>query len=293
MWQQLKIQLESEDCASLEQLLLEHGALSISYLDAEDQPIFQKEPGSTPLWENTCLLSLFDENTDLKALLNNLRHNCLVKNPDELSIEILEDQKWERSWMADFHPMQFGQRLWICPSWLTPPDPNAINIILDPGLAFGSGTHTTTSLCLRWLEQAPLQGAVVVDYGCGSGILAIAAALLGASKVHAVDNDLQAIAATIDNGYRNNIAEGVITAYLPDALPSLQADILVANILAEPLLDLSAKFSELIKPGGMIVLSGVLEEQLASLVACYSRWFHLDNPVVEQQWSLLSGTHKA
>jgi len=293
MWQQLKIQLESEDCASLEQLLLEHGALSISYLDAEDQPIFQKEPGSTPLWKNTCLLSLFDESANLKGLLNNLRHNCLVKNPGELSIEILEDQEWERSWMADFHPMQFGQRLWICPSWQTPPDPNAVNIILDPGLAFGSGTHTTTSLCLRWLEQAPLNAAAVVDYGCGSGILAIAAALLGADKVHAVDNDPQAIAATIDNGYRNSIPEGVITACLPEALQSLQADILVANILAEPLLDLSAKFSQLIKPGGRIVLSGVLEEQLASLVACYSHWFDLDNPVIEQQWSLLSGTRKA
>ncbi|MDA1369813.1 MAG: 50S ribosomal protein L11 methyltransferase [Proteobacteria bacterium] len=293
MWQQLKIQIKTEDCATLEQRLLEHGALSVSYLDAEDDPVFQKEPGSTPLWKNTCMYCLFDDAVDLHDLIQELKQHPNVKDPENLLLETIDDQDWERSWMADFHPMQFGERLWVCPSWRPPPDPDAVNILLDPGLAFGSGTHVTTALCLHWLEQAALKDAELIDYGCGSGILAIAAALLEAASVHAVDNDPQAIAATIDNSYRNNISQGIITAYLPEALPALQADILVANILAEPLLDLSVKFAALLKPGGKIVLSGVLEEQLPSLVSCYKRWFELDEPVIEQEWGLLSGTRKA
>lgn len=293
MWQQLKIQLKSENASALEQTLIESGALSISYLDAEDQPVFQKEPGSTPLWSNTFLLCLFDENAELDTLLSELKRNTEILNNENLAVEVIEDQDWERSWMADFQAMQFGEKLWIYPSWQSPPDPAAANIKLDPGLAFGSGTHTTTSLCLRWLESAEVKTREVIDYGCGSGVLAIGAAVLGAAKVHAVDNDPQAIAATVDNSYRNNIAEGIITAYLPEALPELQADILIANILAEPLLDLSVKFTELVKPNGHIALSGILEEQVPSLLTCYKRWFEMDTPVIENDWVLLTGVRKA
>ena len=198
MWQQLKIQLKSEDASAIERTVLDSGALSISYLDAEDQPVFQKEPGSTPLWDNAFLLCLFDENAELETLLAELKHNTQVLNSNNLSVEIIGDKDWERSWMADFEPMQFGENLWIYPSWQSPPDPDATNVMMDPGLAFGSGTHTTTSLCLRWLGQTAVANKEIIDYGCGSGVLAIAAALLGAKKVHAVDNDPQAIAATID-----------------------------------------------------------------------------------------------
>ena len=293
MWQQLKIQLKSEDVLKLEQALLESGALSISYLDAKDQPVFQKEPDSTPLWDNTFLLCLFDENVELDSLLADLRVNTQILNKESLAVEVIEDKDWERSWMADFKPMQYGEELWIYPSWQTPPDPNAVNLMLDPGLAFGSGTHMTTSLCLRWLEESAVETKEVIDYGCGSGVLAIAAALLGAEKVHAVDNDPQAIAATLDNSYRNNIAEDIITAYLPEALPELSPDILIANILAEPLIDLSVKFADLVKPGGQIALSGILEEQIPSLLSCYKRWFDLKAPIIENDWVLITGTRKA
>lgn len=293
MWQQLKIQLHSEDASSFEQILFDSDAISISYLDAEDQPVFQEEPGSTPLWDNTFLLCLFNAKTDLGSLLNKLRCNTKVLNNKSLNIELIEDQDWERSWMKDFEPIQFGEKLWICPSWLSPPEPNAVNIKLDPGLAFGTGNHATTSLCLRWLDQADVRGSEVIDYGCGSGVLSIASALLGAVKVHSVDNDPQAISATIDNSHRNKIPGDVLTTYLPEAVPLVHADILIANILERPLIDLSEKFAELVKKGGYITLSGLLEEQIPSLLSCYDRWFDMGAPQVEQGWVLLCGTRKS
>ena len=293
MWQQLKIQLHSEDTSYFEQILFDSDAISISYLDAEDQPVFQEEPGSTPLWDNTFLLCLFNTKTDLGSLLNKLRSNTKVLNNKSLNIELIEDQDWERSWMKDFEPIQFGEKLWICPSWLSPPEPNAVNIKLDPGLAFGTGNHATTSLCLRWLDQADVRGSEVIDYGCGSGVLSIASALLGAVKVHAVDNDTQAISATIDNRQHNKIPDNVLTTYLPEELPPLHADILIANILERPLIDLSEKFAELVKKGGYITLSGLLEEQIPSLLSCYDCWFDMEAPQIEQGWALLSGARKS
>ena len=293
MWQQLKIQLHSEDASYFEQILFDSDAISISYLDAEDQPVFQEEPGSTPLWDNTFLLCLFNTKTDLGSLLNKLRCNTKVLNNKSLNIELIEDQDWERSWMKDFEPIQFGEKLWICPSWLSPPEPNAVNIKLDPGLAFGTGNHATTSLCLRWLDQADVRGSEVIDYGCGSGVLSIASALLGAVKVHSVDNDPQAISATIDNSRRNKVPGDVLTTYLPEAVPPVHADILIANILERPLIDLSEKFAELVKKGGYIALSGLLEEQIPSLLSCYDRWFDMEAPRVEQGWVLLCGTRKS
>lgn len=293
MWQQLKIQLHSENASYFEQILFDSDAISISYLDAEDQPVFQEEPGSTPLWDNTFLLCLFNTKTDLGSLLNKLRCNTKVLNNKSLNIELIEDQDWERSWMKDFEPIQFGEKLWICPSWLSPPEPNAVNIKLDPGLAFGTGNHATTSLCLRWLDQADVRGSEVIDYGCGSGVLSIASALLGAVKVHSVDNDPQAISATIDNSRRNKVPGDVLTTYLPEAVPPVHADILIANILERPLIDLSEKFAELVKKGGYITLSGLLEEQIPSLLSCYDRWFDMGAPQVEQGWALLCGTRKS
>lgn len=293
-WQQLSFPVNSEHLEAIEQFLLDQGALSVTYLDAEDQAVFQKEPGSTPLWNKLNLVSLFDEHANLDGVLFWLQQHPAVTNKNNLEIEILEDQDWERSWMADFEAMQFGNKLWICPSWQTPPDPDAINIMLDPGLAFGSGTHNTTSLCLQWLEQNCTPGSTVIDYGCGSGVLAIAAALLGAGKVIAVDNDPQAITATGENSDRNQISSELIAAYLPDDLPQAieqeQTDILLANILAEPLLQLAEKFAKLVKPGGKIVLSGLLQEQAEQLLAHYQTWFSMEKPVSSSDWVRLVGT---
>ena len=292
-WQQLRIQVRSDQIEPLEQLLLDYGGLSISYLDAEDQPVFQKEPGSTPLWDLVDLVCLFEKEKNLDGLLFLLRQHSAIEDKGSLTLETLEDQAWERSWMADFKAMQFGERLWVCPSWQEPPEPSAINIMLDPGLAFGSGSHATTSMCLQWLEQNTRDDSTVIDYGCGSGILAIAAALLGAPRVIAVDNDPQAITATIENAKRNHIPEGVIETYLPDQLPddraALQSDILVANILAEPLMQLAEDLSHLVKPKGHIALSGLLAEQADELLRHYGSWFEMDEAVLSEEWARLSG----
>ena len=292
-WQQLRVQVRSDQIEPLEQLLLDYGGLSISYLDAEDQPVFQKEPGSTPLWDLVDLVCLFEKETNLDGLLFLLQQHPAIEDKRSLTLETLEDQAWERSWMSDFKAMQFGERLWVCPSWQEPPEPNAVNIMLDPGLAFGSGSHATTSMCLQWLEKNIHDDSTVIDYGCGSGILAIAAALLGAARVIAVDNDPQAITATIENAKRNNIRKGVIETYLPDQLPddraALRSDILIANILAEPLMQLAEDLSHLVKPKGHIALSGLLAEQADELLEHYGSWFEMDEAVLSEEWARLSG----
>ena len=292
-WQQLKFQAKSGQIDSLEKLLLDYGGLSISYLDAKDQAIFQKMPGETQLWDLVDLVCLFEKGKNLDGLLFLLKQHIAIKNKKSLVLEVLEDQAWERAWMSDFKAMQFGQRLWVCPNWQKPPEPRAINIMLDPGLAFGSGSHATTSMCLQWLEKNTRDDTTVIDYGCGSGILAIAAALLGAPRVIAVDNDPQAITATIENARRNNIPAGVIETYLPDQLPdnrlALQSEILVANILAEPLLQLAEDLSYLVKPKGKIALSGLLAEQADKLLGHYGSWFKMEEAVMTEEWVRLSG----
>lgn len=293
-WQQLRVRVRSDQIEPLEQLILDYGGLSISYLDADDQPVFQKDPGSTQLWDLVDLVCLFEKEINLDKLLLLLQQHPAIEDKESLTLKTLEDQVWERSWMSDFKAMQFGERLWVCPSWQKPPEPNAVNIMLDPGLAFGSGSHATTSMCLQWLEKNIRDDIKVIDYGCGSGILAIAAALLGAAQVIAVDNDPQAITATIENAKRNNIPKGVIETYLPDQLPddpaALLSDILVANILAEPLMQLAEGLSHLVKPQGQIALSGLLAEQADGLLEHYGFWFEMDKAVMSEEWARLSGT---
>ncbi|MEX2468377.1 MAG: 50S ribosomal protein L11 methyltransferase [Pseudohongiellaceae bacterium] len=290
MWQQLTIQTRAAEAAGLEAMLQEHGTHSVTYLDAEDQPVFQEEPGSTPLWDAVVLLALFPADESLDALLFLLRNHPAVLNADTLAPEMLEDKDWERSWMDGFDPMRFGRRLWICPSWQEPPTtPGAVTLMLDPGLAFGSGTHNTTAMCLRWLDRAELTGRTVIDYGCGSGVLAIAAVLLGAASVHGVDNDPQAILATRDNARRNDLAPGALRAWLPEEVPGLQADILLANILAEPLRQLAPRFASLLRPGGALVLSGLLADQIDEVSRAYRDWIDFDTPVVDADWACLTG----
>jgi ribosomal protein L11 methyltransferase len=294
-WRLLRLQTSPAEAEKLEQLLLDAGASSVSLVDAEDQPVFQIAPGETPLWDKVVICGMFDEQLDLEQLLHKLIEGSGAGTSSAIQLEKLEDQDWVKVWMSRYHPLQFGERLWICPSWLTPPDPSAVNILLDPGLAFGTGTHPTTALCLEWLEQHDLTNRLVIDYGCGSGVLGIAAAQLGAGKVLAVDNDPQAILATEANRDANGISVTRLAGYRPEDFPppaTPPADILIANILAGPLEQLAEPFSELLVSGGALVLSGILPEQSAGLQEVYRPWFDMQDPVIRDGWTRLCGTRR-
>lgn len=290
-WQQIKARITDTEAEQMEQLFQSLGAVSVSFLDAEDEAVFQLEPGATPLWQQTLLSALFEQETPIEEILLTLKSASRLTDED-LLVETIEDQDWERAWMDEFKPMKFGERLWICPSWTPPPDESAVNVRLDPGLAFGSGTHPTTSLCLEWLDGEDIQGKTVIDYGCGSGILAIAAALLGAKRVIGVDNDPQAVTATENNRQENGIAPDLLTAHLPGE-PHEPADIVIANILSGPLMELEPILSGLTKPGGKLVLSGLLDEQSRALIEAYTDDFDMEPPVVRDGWARIAGTRRA
>jgi len=287
-WLQLVFESNREQAPALEDALLGLGALSVTLQDSADEPVFEPGIGETPLWQATKLLALFDAEQQTDALIDALRQ--LIKPLPAWRAEQLEDQAWERAWMADFQPMRFGERLWICPSWAEPPDPSGIILALDPGLAFGTGTHPTTALCLEWLDSQPLENCTVIDYGCGSGILGIAALLLGARQVIAVDNDPQALLATRDNAERNRIAPEKLTTYLPEQVPAdCHADVVVANILAGPLQSLAPLLTRLTQPGGRLALSGILAEQAETVAAAYHPAFALQPIVQRQEWTRIDG----
>ncbi|MBL1320255.1 MAG: 50S ribosomal protein L11 methyltransferase [Methylophaga sp.] len=270
----------------LSDVLSECGASAVTFQDNEDQPIYEPEIGTTPLWAATNVTALFDAETDTDLIIQLLGGMLAPETVPSYRIEAVEDRDWVREWMDNFHPMKFGKKLWICPSWHSPPDENAVNIMLDPGLAFGTGTHPTTALCLNWLDQADVKDKVVIDYGCGSGILAIAAALLGAKKVIGVDTDPQALEATQANAKRNEVQ---IDTYLPDDCPDMTCDLLLANILAGPLQSLAEHLANLTKAGAPIVLSGILDVQAEDVSKSYQAWFDMKAPVLKDEWIRLVG----
>lgn len=286
-WQQLTLYTTKEHAETLSGRLESLGAASVTMQDAADQPLYEPPPGATPLWQLTNVVGLFDDSFDMDLILTHLR-NALDGELPEHTLEVLEDQDWERAWMDDFKPMQFGKRLWIVPSWSEAPDTGGVNILLDPGLAFGTGTHPTTRLCLEWLDAHDIKGKSVIDYGCGSGILAIGAALLGAGSVIGVDTDPQAITASDENARRNGISEA-IDAYLPGHEPKQAVDLLLANILAGPLAELAPLFAERVKRGGELVLSGILPEQAEGLREVYGEWFDMAPATELTGWIRLEG----
>ncbi len=287
-WLQIRVHAKADQAQALEDALLACGALSVTLQDDADQPILEPELGTTPVWDETAIIGLFEANQDSEALKAALKANYYGELPP-FKLEILEDKDWIRAWMEDYHPMRFGQRLWVCPSWREPPEAQAVNLMLDPGLAFGTGTHPTTALCLEFLDQAVTGGELVVDYGCGSGILGIAALLLGAKDMLGIDIDPQALMATQDNAQRNGIDAARYQVYLPNKAPKAQADITVANILAGPLAMLAPDIAAYTKKGGKLALSGLLAEQAQSVSDCYSQWFDM-NPAKQQgDWVVLTG----
>lgn len=289
-WLQINTLITDTEADDMEQLFQSAGAVSVTLLDAEDVPVFQLDPGTTPLWQNMRLSALFEATASVDAIVRHLQDRSRLKAED-LQIEEIPDQDWERAWMDDFKPICFGRRLWVCPSWLEPPEPDAVNLMLDPGLAFGSGTHPTTALCLEWLDGCDIADKTVIDYGCGSGILAIAALLLGARQAIGVDNDPQAIIATRNNRDMNGVPAEKLTVYLP-GVDHQPADIVLANILSGPLEELTPVLTGLTRPGGKLVLSGVLSEQTESLIRSYEPWFDLEPAVVRDQWVRITGTRR-
>lgn len=285
-WLQLHIVTDRSAAAAIEDAMLTSGALSVTMADDADTPILEPGVGETPLWQRVRVTALYEDGTDPEPIAAELCRDGNIP-AEALHWDILDDQPWERAWMDHFEPIRCGSRLWICPSWKEPPDPSGVNLILDPGLAFGTGTHPTTFLCLQWLDGLDLSGKTVVDYGCGSGILGIAALLLGAERVVAIDNDPQALLATRDNLARNGLPDQCLTTCLPDGIPTLEADILLANILAGPLVTLAGGISALSKKAGLLCLSGIMSHQWEEVQAAYPG-FEFSPPAISDHWVRLS-----
>lgn len=285
-WIQLTLHTDKANNEKAEQALLDAGALSVTFKDAEDNPVLEPLPGQTPLWESIILTGLYEADINTDNLKQQI-HQQLGKQT-KLKLEALEDKDWVRAWMDDYKPMQFGERLWVCPKHLPPPQPDAVNLMLDPGLAFGTGTHPTTALCLEWLDSADANKKQVLDFGCGSGVLAIAALLLGADHCDGTDIDPQAIIASKDNAEANQVAEK-LDLFLPDDMPQKTYDIVLANILAGPLTELAQQLAAYCKSGGDIVLSGILETQAEKIIQAYTPWFKLEPIAVKEDWIRVTG----
>jgi len=291
-WIQLQIAATADNADALEDLLMEMGASAVSMEDAADQPLYEPDPGTTPLWSQTVVKGLFDGAGDADALLaqaQSIWHEQTQEALPEAVVDLIQDQDWERAWMDDFKPLQFGRRLWIVPSWHEAPDPDAANLLLDPGLAFGTGTHPTTALCLEWLDGANVEGRTVIDYGCGSGILALGALILGAKQVVGVDTDPQALEASRENARRNGVEDARFELYLPKNEPVVKAEILLANILAEPLIGLAPHLASCVETSGDLVLSGILASQARDVMQAYEPWFAMDEPEQREDWVRLTG----
>ena len=285
---QVSCELDATACQAAEDIFMEQGAMSVTLQDPGGDPVLEPPVGESPLWERARMLALFEADREPVAV-----YRALVAELGEASVrdwreERLRDQPWERAWMDGFVPMQFGKRLWVCPSNGRVEAGDAIVLKLDPGLAFGTGTHPTTALCLQWLDGMDLRGQRLLDYGCGSGILAVAGLLLGAGGATGVDNDPQALVASGRNAARNGVA-GRLSLFPPPELPPLQADVLVANILSAVLVDLAADLARLVRPGGAVALSGILDHQARVVHAAYAADFLLENAGSRDGWVLLAG----
>ena len=292
-WLELSLIARAEQQPRVEEALDDLGALSITLQDADaetpdEQAIFEPGVGELPLWPTITLNALFDADTDRRGLTEALGELLPWLEPDQLTFRDIADEDWERAWMDQFKPMPFGRRLWIYPWNIEPPVDDSVIVRLDPGLAFGSGTHPTTALCLEWLDSLELAGKRVIDFGCGSGILAIAALKLGAAAAVGVDNDPQALTASADNAERNDVGDR-LALFLPEDFAGEPADVFVANILAGPLGELAPTFAAAAKPGAPFAISGVLQGQQDELLARYAEWFDALRVDTREDWVRISG----
>lgn len=290
-WLQLHIHSDPEKAEAIEDALLSAGAASVTFQDRADEPILEPALGETPLWQLTRITGLFDAGVDTRAATSAIASALDFPLPEH-HWEQLEDKDWQREWMRDYKPIQCSDDLWICPSWLEPPDPNATVVQMDPGLAFGTGDHPSTLLCLQWLAKQDVQDAAIIDYGCGSGILGIAALLRGAHGMIGVDIDPQALMATRENCRRNHIDPSRLSVYLPEQMPTATADLVFANILAGPLVDLAPTLTRLTRPGGKLCMAGLLEAQREAVIAAYAADFDFEPPCRHGEWVQLAATRR-
>ena len=290
-WIQIKIRTTNSFSDAVAELLEQLGALAVSYTDAEDSPILEPKPGERRLWPNTEVTGLLDKGTDPEPILAKLK--SILGDHIPMAATHLEDKNWIRAWMDQFKPLKFGSHLWICPSWLKVEEENSVVVMLDPGLAFGTGTHPTTALCLGYLDSLDLKDKLVLDYGCGSGILAIAALKLGAKKAMGVDIDEQALQASLENAKRNDVDDRLELVMGTDKKLELpKSQITVANILAGPLAQLEPVIADLTASGGLLALSGILTEQADEVIEAYSKDFIMNKVKDKDGWALLTGTRK-
>ncbi|MDC9715096.1 MAG: 50S ribosomal protein L11 methyltransferase [Gammaproteobacteria bacterium] len=290
-WMQLTLKTSKQQADFVSEVLMGLGSVSVTFSDTNDDAIFEPKVGETPLWQNVTITALFDVGIEQDYVKDTLEQIC---DTNEVNFALLKDRVWEDECKKDFHAMQFGKRLWICPSWedsaRLPSD--AVVIDMDPGLAFGTGTHQTTDLCLQYLDENPPIGQSVIDYGSGTGILAIATVKLGANQAVCVDNDPQAVIATLSN-IKNNQLEPQISALHTDNERQLEkVDLLIANILAKPLVDLCVHFSTLVKSGGQLVLSGILHDQVERVLSAYGEYFSELSVMQKDDWCRVNGTRK-
>ncbi len=285
----LQLTFEAAAPAALEEALWAAGAQAVTLTNATERQLFEPAPGAAPLWECVRVTALFPSDTAVQTVLHHIELALGARPPHQA--ELLEDRDWVREWLKYFKPLRFGRRLWICPTQYEVQEPDAVVMKLDPGLAFGTGNHPTTALCLDWLDGAALTDKRVLDYGCGSGILAVAAARLGASRVCATDIDPQALHATQDNAARNGVLERVDITF-PQALNERQFDVVLANILAGPLMELAPQLVALLATDGWLVLSGLLEQQAEEVGSRYTSWIDWQAPIVREQWARLAGRRR-
>ena len=288
-WWQLSVQSTADELEQTEASLLAIGAVSITLSDAQDSPIYEPLPGESPVWQHAVVTGMFEPTRQLEDLYDELIKLLPDHQVATASQSILEDQDWERVHLKHFKPIQCALNLWVVPGWLSAPDPSATNIQLDPGLAFGTGSHPTTRLCLEWMAHQDFNHQSVIDYGCGSGILAIAACKLGAASVFAVDIDPQALSASTENALRNDIEMKMLHISLVTQMEKVEVDLLIANILSGPLIELAPRFADLVKPEGRIMLSGILKHQLNDVKSAYQPFFNLDAVKESEDWVRITG----
>ena len=286
-WLELSFELGVLDPESAEAACMTAGALAVTFIDASDQPVLEPAPGELRLWRQTRLQALFDAQRADAPLIATLA-SVLGLPPSQLAARAVADRVWEREWLRDFHALRFGERLWICPRHESVADPQAVVVRLDPGLAFGTGTHASTALCLQWLDGTALAGQAVVDYGCGAGALAIAALKLGARHAVAFDIDPQALLATSENAADNGVADRLQLCERAADIPP-GCDLLLANIIADVLVSLRAQFATLLQPGAHLLLAGILEHQEVEVASAFAKWFDIRRYACRDGWVALAG----